>query len=768
MRAGEPSRIDNLRTLRNANLDMAFSTSFLTLTTGAFLVGFVQLLGGSDAWIGMLSAIPSLVGLLQIPGAIWGRRFSSYKKFVTPGGALWRLLMVPIMFLPILALPNEFRLITLAVLVTIASAAVTIVNPIYSDWLAEMIPANSRGWFFSRRNAIGASVGAVAGIIGATILDAFRSYRMDAIGFTVVFGIGMVFAGFSMFYYLKMTDIPRVAPVRQNLLQGIRSIGAPFSDRKFRGVLILLTLAITGQTLPGNLFAAFARETLELNFKIIQGTAVFMAIGNVLAAPFWGYFSDKFGNKPVLTLSLLMLSLNPIPWILCQPNQDTYNAVLLLSTHVIMGITWAAVALTQFNLVLATAKPEDRANYLAAGMTVMAVVGGVAPLVGAGMMAELRHHFPVETAYKIVFGMAGIIRILSALSVLPIQEPGAQGFRATIRELRNVTPGRLRTIRRMAGGASAEHREQAIQNAADQGMTIASDEILAALHDPLPRVRRRAAVAAAKLTDPRAVAELIHQIEAHPDLVEEEMIESLGLLGDPRAVTVLTQLLESPRSSLRRAAAKALGRIEHHDPAARAALCRVATAPTDPDLRRAALQALRLDGDPSGFPAFLAGLMDEHPSVRIAAAEGVAELAIPAADVCRNSLTTYQDEACAEVAYALAAVGRRDDVPRILDEAARSTSNITRKRCLLGVARLFDVDRAVYRLLSLEGMARDQALVAMLPSSVAGKAALREFSRGDEAAAIRILGRTEPQLLPLVATEVQERFLVAAAVFAGR
>jgi hypothetical protein len=39
MRAGEPSRIDNLRTLRNANLDMAFSTSFLTLTTGAFLVG---------------------------------------------------------------------------------------------------------------------------------------------------------------------------------------------------------------------------------------------------------------------------------------------------------------------------------------------------------------------------------------------------------------------------------------------------------------------------------------------------------------------------------------------------------------------------------------------------------------------------------------------------------------------------------------------------------------------------------------------------------
>ena len=45
------------------------------------------------------------------------------------------------------------------------------------------------------------------------------------------------------------------------------------------------------------------------------------------------------------------------------------------------------------------------------------------------------------------------------------------------------------------------------------------------------------------------------------------------------------------------------------------------------------------------------------------------------------------EEASSEAAYALGVVGNADDLPLILREAERSRSMITRRRCLLGIAR---------------------------------------------------------------------------------
>ena len=206
------------------------------------------------------------------------------------------------------------------------------------------MPPDSRGYYFARRNAISAAVGAVAGLVGATALDYFRSRQMDATGFATVFGFGILCALVSMSFYLRMTDVPRQNPVQQSLREGMRSISKPFRDKRYRLVLAFLALAVTSQTYPGNLYAAFARETLDLNFKVIQGTAVFMAIGNLAAAGFWGFFADKYGNKPVLAIGSFLLALNPIPWILCRPDADAYNATLILGTHVPMGIFWSCVA----------------------------------------------------------------------------------------------------------------------------------------------------------------------------------------------------------------------------------------------------------------------------------------------------------------------------------------------------------------------------------------------------------------------------------------
>jgi MFS family permease len=770
------NRLENLRTLRYANADGAFATAFGTLMSGAFLVGFIQHLGGSDLWIGLLTAIPNLVGILQIPGAIWGRGFSSYKRFILPGGLIWRLMYAPLIVLPFLPIPNAAKLTILTICVLVASVSTMLVNPIYNDWLAEMVPPNSRGFYFSRRSAICTAVGATVGILGALLLDSIRSAKHDDLAFSVIFGIGILCSVISISLFLRMQDLPREHPVRQNLRLGIKAIGAPFGDLEYRKVLIFLAMATFGQTFAGNFYFAFGRETLSLSFVVLVGATTVQAAGQVLSSKFWGFLSDKYGNKPSLILAGLLLATNPLPWVFCIPGHTSFNEWLLISTSFIMGFGWSGVGICQFNMMLATANPKDRANYIGSGMTVTSILGGISPLLGAFLMAALRSHGSPEVAYKIVFLCGTVLRIGAVLCLIPVREEGSTGVLNTLRDLRSVTPRGYRAMRSLSRTSDAGARENAIEQVGEEGTTLASDDIIKALHDPLPRVRRQAAAALPRLRDPRATAELIHQIEDHPDLLEEETIWALGMLGDPKAMPALIKTLESPRPLIRRAAANALGRIgSGGDHAVTHALNRAAADPNDPDLRRAALQALRWLSSQDSDDVICDAVLDPLPSVRIAAAEAVAELGIhAAAPKLRTAITEFSDEASSETAYALGVVGDPGDLPLILQEAAESRSMITRRRCLLGVAKLLDVEQDAYRLLLRDGMDRDTSLMEMLKPlakrTPSVGTALELYASGDEGGALSALyeGTHLEWLVPLAAQPVEELFLIAACALARR
>ncbi|HMS54834.1 MAG TPA: MFS transporter [Fimbriimonadaceae bacterium] len=767
----EANRLENLKSLRMANVDAALATAFGTLVTGTFLVGFIKHLGGADIWIGLLAAIPSLLGILQIPGGIIGRSFPSYKRFVLPGGLIWRLLYLPVIFLPLLAFDSTLRLWLLAGCVGLAAASVLFVTPVYNDWLAEMVPSNSRGWFFSRRNAIATGVGATAGLLGAVILDAFRGAKMEATGFTVVFAIGFAFAILSLIPYLKMHDLPRAEPIKQNLWDGIRAMKTPFADKTFNKVLVFLVVTVMGQAFAGNLFGAFALETLDLPFTIIQLCAFTHAAGNLITARFWGFLADKYGNKPILILVGVGLTLTPLMWLFCVPGATTRNAVILLTFHVLVGAIWAGVALCQFNILLATAKPADRSNYLGAALATQAITGGIAPLLGAELMSTLRGSMSAEMAYKWVFAVTMIIRFVAIFMLAPVREEGALKVRRALKDLSKVSPKGYRAMRELARSDDPEAREIAISDVGTKNFSLAADEIIKALHDPSPRVRRQAASSLAMLADPKAAQALIHMLEDHPDLVEEETVEALGLLGHASAVRPLSELLRSPRSIVRRAAAKALARIGSDQ--AIAPLMEAAKEPGDPDLRRASLQALRQLGAREAEGVIGDSLFDPTPSVRIAAAEAISELELRGSHAfVRQSLNYYDDEASCEVAYALGAIGNHDDIPAILRIAQKSVSIITRRRCLLGVARVLGVEREVYRLMLTEGMSRDAALLEQVKGvskfNQRFHEALALYSSGREVEALSLLCEPDPVLRPLAEAPVEESFLIAACVMAKR
>jgi HEAT repeat protein len=760
------NRLDSLRNLQVANWDVAFATAFATLVTGNFLIGYIDYFGGGDYWIGLITAVPSFIGLVQVPGAIWGRSFPFYKKFIAPGGWVWRLLYIPLVFLPFMPLPGEAKLSLLLLCIGVAAAAIQAVNPIYNDWLAKLVPSTSRGWYFSRRTLVATAVGMVAGLAGGLALDAFRDVGQEGTGFSVVFGAGVVCAMVSMVFFLRMRETVREDPVRVSMRESVRSMARPWQDKNFRLLLIFSGLFMASQTYAGGFFSLFAIKVLEINFTLLQLIAVMHALGTIAFVRTWGYLADKYGNKPILVLTTIGTVITPGVWLVCVPGADLRNAVILLVFHIYNGIVWSGVTVTQLNLYMSTAEERERSSYLGAALTTTAVIGGLAPILGSMTMDLLRGPLGAEMAFKTLFVIVIGMRVVSVFLLTGVREEGAVSIRQTIRQMRQVSLSGMRALSALSSSADAERRLLAIKVVGRKKFSMATAELRKALTDPSPRIRRGAALALAQLGGEEAADALITHIIEHPELLDEDVVEALGRLPSERTEPILLELLKDPRSILRRSAAKTLGRL-----GSRAAVPHLIVAAQEMDdieMRRAALQALRHLEAREAEPVIAEALLDTHPSVRIAAAEAVSELhLVRTAERVRTALLQTEDEALPEVAYALGCVGGASDVPLIVAAARKCHSPTTRRRCLLGIARLMGVEQPAYRLLILEGFERDTKMLEALKEVRRSGTVLREsldrYSSGDEGGAIALLAANcdIPELWSLADEPVEESFIVA-------
>ncbi len=767
-----PNRLSNLRNLQISNWDVTFSTAFASLVGGSLLIGFIQELGGGDFAVQLSIALPSLIGLAQIPGAIWGRSFPFYRKFIAPGGWIWRLLYIPLAILPLAPIPNDIKLVLLFVCIGVATLCNSTVGATYNEWIADMVPAESRGWYYSRRTLVVTASSALIALLGGVSIDFFARLNNEPLGFTTTFGLGVLMGLTSMIFFLKMEDTPRLNPVKPNVKESLRQLQSPFKDKNYRIVLIFTTLFAASQGLAGGLYTTYARESLGLPFTIIQLFAVSHALATVFCVKIWGFLSDKYGSKPILVISAAGTVITPGLWLLTHPGPPTINAIILIAGHLFNGLVWSGVAISQANFNIATARDEDKANYLAAAATVSAVSIGISSFIGSGMMSALRVQMPAEAAYKIVFAAVMGLRFLSMIPLAPIKEKGARNVRETMSQLTRVSPRGIRAFRAIQSSSDVVERERALAGVGSSGFALGSDELLKALDDPSPRIRRQAAYSLGQMANPEIVRAVIDHLEAHPDLAQEETLEVLGECRLPESVPVLARYLEDPRSILRRSAARSLGRLG--DPSAIEPLKEAAREAGDPDLRRAAIQGLRLLYATDAADVIGEALFDAHPSIRVAAAEAVSELELTElAPTLRESIQWFQDETASEMSYALGVVGQIEDIPLILEVAGEMVSPTLRRRCLMGVARLLDVERGFYQMLALEGIGRDDALLRFSRSAKRGgqrlKVALERYSSGDEPDALRLLARTarHPALEMMAEQPVEEAFLAAYLFAAG-
>ncbi|MCG9895884.1 MAG: MFS transporter [Fimbriimonadaceae bacterium] len=770
--AGSPSRLDALRNLKVSNVDIAFASAFGSLISGSLLVGFIQHLNGADIWIALSAAVPALAGLVQIPGAIWGRGFPYYRRFIQVGGWAWRLFHLPLVFLPLLPFSEGLRLAAMILCIGMAAFSIGIVQPIYNDWIAEMVPSASRGYYFSRRLLIATVSGASTGLVGGFALDRFRAAGQEALGFTCIFGLGWILGMISMAFFLKMQDFPRPKPVMGSLKEKLRQMVSPAKDRNYRMFLLFVLVFSVSQGFAGQYFAAYSREVLDLPFTVLQLFGISHTVSVILFVKMWGFLCDRYGNKPILVLQLFLVAMTPLQWLVTSPGAGAFNSIWLISTHLINGFVWSGIGVAQGNLAISTADPDDRPNYLAAVSAVTALAMGVSPMLGYLSLEFLRPLMAAEWAYKWMFGSLILIRVAALLLALPIREAGSSSVRKTIAQMIQVKPTGVRALRRIGSTQAAGDREKAVADLGSTRLALGSDDAAAALSDPSPRVRRQAAQSLSQIGTDGAVAALVAHAEQHPELVDEDVVDALGRCPGARPGPLLIRFLSDPRASIRRAAVRSLGQGRHRE--ALEQLKEAASSQEDFDLRRSAIQALRQIEAVEAADVFAEALLAPHPSVRSAAAEAVSELELRSlAPVLRRTIRVHGDQVGSEVAYALGVAGDPEDLTAILTVAAGRQSLPLRRRALMGAARLLGVEPEFYRLIVQPEAARDEELLKRFGDAIKTdprfSQALDSHSSGRQAEALRILATAvdHPSIRVMAEHDVDELFLVAALAAAG-
>lgn len=359
------------KSLKFSLLDGVFASCMMGLTTD-YITPYALALKAQASDIGNLNCLSNLFSsLVQLKTADVTDRLASRKKVVT-----FFVLLQALMGIPIILAPYLFRsqaLPWLIVFVAFFNAFNAFALPAWSSWIAEHIPAKSRGRYFGWRNKILGAVTIASSFAAGGILYAFTRDILK--GFLVVFSLAFVARICSWYFLTRMYEPP--FKVKKEAYFSFPDFLKRLRHSNFaRFVLFVATLNFC-VNVASPFFSVFMLKDLKFNYLTYTIVVVTVPIVQILTIDRWGRHADRFGNLRVIRFGALFIASLPLWWIINQ------HPVYLIIIQVISGFAWSGFLLCSTNFIYDAVTPEKRTRCIAyfnalagAGTSLGALAGG--------------------------------------------------------------------------------------------------------------------------------------------------------------------------------------------------------------------------------------------------------------------------------------------------------------------------------------------------------------------------------------------------------
>lgn len=417
--AGERSRLYGIR-----------EGAFAAVMQGGgenYLSAFALLLHATAFQIGLLSALPQLVGTWsQLLSVKVLNRFQHRKAVILTGAAGQALWWIPLLVLPLL-FPSQGPWLLIACAVGYVAMGHFAI-PAWNSLLTDLVDPNGRGLYFARRAKVMA-VASFCALCGAgLLLHSAQTWEAPWIGFAVVFLVVAAARGFSTRYLLRIDE--SAAPATQEAEFRPLAFLRHEHSLNFRNFLLFSGLMHVSVLIAGPFFVVYMLRDLHFTYLQYAGWMATGVLGQFLTLKPWGLIGDRFGNKKILVVTGLIVPFLPMLYLV------STSVYFVAAINFFGGAVWAGLALGLQNYVFDTVRAEDRAKGVAIWNSVNAVGWFGGAMLGGWLAEVIPAHlslagmeFRLTSNLQVVFFISGLLRLVVSVSLL-----------RTFRETRAVEP----------------------------------------------------------------------------------------------------------------------------------------------------------------------------------------------------------------------------------------------------------------------------------------------------------------------------------------
>ncbi|MDP3071975.1 MAG: MFS transporter [Opitutaceae bacterium] len=383
--------------------------------------------------IGLISALPFLGNFLQIFAAPFLARWKPPKTVCVIAAALhmvsWALLGALLPLIPLDDPGAAGRWLAVWFLLTSIFGAIAGVS--WNAWIQEWVPHRIRGKYFGRRNAI-LQVSTLTFLLVAGWSLAHWDY---GIGVFQVIIAGAVFLRYFSLRWQWISPTGSRTRVDATPLPFRAQLAVVLGSRSLLGFVAFGAVWAFAANCFGPFYHVFMFEQLAMSALDVGVVSVLALLSGALSMPAWGALLDRFGNKSVMTLSLLVWQAQNFLWCILTPE----NRLMLYPMWLFGGAVSAGFILGQFTLLLKLIPPQAKNLAIGVNVAVVSLVAAIAPITGGEVLTwALGRWDDALAVHHVCFALQPTLAVLGCLILIRVQEPQASPLTMVFGAMRNI------------------------------------------------------------------------------------------------------------------------------------------------------------------------------------------------------------------------------------------------------------------------------------------------------------------------------------------
>lgn len=390
--------------LKNLRKNFLVSTAdgvLMNLVAGLinpFLGVFALRLGASNLLLGLITSLPALINtIVFIPGSRLIQKYTRKLPIVLTAATIARIFYFLFGSLALLGIPDESKASIFVILLALMNVPNAITSAAWTEMIGKVFPADRRASLVGLRNMYGGAAAMCATLIAGYVLDRL----LFPVNFVVLFYAGFVLAMGSVFFLSKTVEPEGTVPSERQTFNLKTLFPKTKQGTRFKFFCLSAFFMQFGLSMPAPVGTVYFVNHLNLTNSNLSLLTIAASLTAVIAYPIWGKVANNRGNRSVLFMTMVGLTL----FMFILPLSP--SIVYLIAIHLMLGVFNAGWAMTIFTILLNYTNPENRSTGIAFFNSFINSAVFISPFLGSYLLNVLNT--------KYIFLIAGGIRLIGLL-----------------------------------------------------------------------------------------------------------------------------------------------------------------------------------------------------------------------------------------------------------------------------------------------------------------------------------------------------------------